>query len=57
MQVTIAGVGTFDMSTACSSVSDSGLVNGATFTYTTTLPPGSYSYQFTGGHGADHPLH
>lgn len=51
VRVAIAGIGTFDMAPACSSVPPAELVNGAVFTYSTTLPAGSYSYQFSGGHG------
>ena len=46
VQVVIAGVGTFSMTPACSSVSAATLVSGTTFTYTTQLPAGQYTYQF-----------
>ena len=51
VQVTIVGIGTFDMGPDCSSLPKTDLANGTTFTYSTTLPVGSYAYSFTGGHG------
>ncbi len=51
VRVTIAGVGTFDMAPACSTVPSAALANGTTFTYTTKLPVGAYTYSFAGGHG------
>ena len=46
VEVTIDGVGTFTMSTA-----DTDLVAGVTYTWVTTLPVGSYAYDFSATSG------